>query len=182
MLPQKSQTQEKVFTLLKPLSSKRELKTFRGTRIELTSKSGLSLLEVIVVLIIIAIFATVGVKKLLPVLRQGDATAIVQFIEDARKNWAILQHNPICPVPTNKQEFVNEVSDSQCRKDKTDNQGNWIPPTQVANRWDWDIQNGKIIVKNVSQDIADKVLKVLTDCTYSNGDIQCPIESSPNAS
>ena len=146
-------------------------------------QKGFTLLEMIVVLLVIAILVGgFGIAKYYSIIKQADATAIIGFIKKARQSWTLLQNNPMCNIPTDKTTFINEVSDSQCRSTTTDHKGNWTPPQKIDNRWNWDIQNNELIIQNVNSDIANKVLKIYPDCTYTSGNIECPLDSSPTAS
>lgn len=150
-------------------------------RLRREHSKGFTLIEILIAITLLVLIAFAGVTLYQRVLNKGEATGIIEFVNKVNKQWLILQHDPWCPSPRNKVEFVNEVSDSQCRTDTTDNKGNWIPPQKVAGKWNWDIQNGKLIIEDVAQSIAEKVIKVFPSCEYQNGNIECPLAESATA-
>ena len=151
------------------------------TKKAIKEEKGLSLLEIVVVLIILAIMGAIAVPRLFATVGQANVTALTEFIQKVESEWVKLINNPLCPAPTDKKSFINEASDSQCRADTTDKKGDIIFPAKVNNKWDWDIQNNQLVIKNVAPNIGNQVVKIRTECSYDSGNhqITCPLATAP---
>ena len=143
-------------------------------------KKGFSLIEILIAIIVILIVVRAFVVKGYRTISTSQVSAISNFISTVENAYTSLANNPLCPAPADKTSFRNEASDSQCRPNTTDHKGDYELPDRISGKWDWDIQNGQLVITDVSDDIGQKVVQIRPECTYENNQIKCPLSNPPN--
>jgi prepilin-type N-terminal cleavage/methylation domain-containing protein len=171
----------KDFNLALKLSQDFFKKQFKEKR-----KHGLSLVEILIAIIIILILGGYAVVKGYRAITQSQTVTLSEFISKAEQAYVSLANNPLCQIPTNKQQFMNAVSDSQCRVDQSDHKGDYEFPDKIDNRWDWTITKSgtsvQLEINNVDPSRGQEVVKIHPECTYDSSayKIICPLGTLPS--
>jgi prepilin-type N-terminal cleavage/methylation domain-containing protein len=145
------------------------------------SAKGFTLVELLIVIVVVLLLASVFVVKGYRAVKEGQVTALSQFITKVEQAYTNLINNPLCSPPQDKQEFMNAASDSQCRVDATDHKGDYEFPDKIASKWNWDIVEDTLIIQGVPKDIGEKVVKIHPECTYRSAQIFCPLSPPAEA-
>jgi len=149
-------------------------------------KKGFTLIEILIAIIVILIVVGAFVVKGYRTISTSQVSAISNFISTVENAYTSLANNPLCPAPADKTSFRNEASDSQCRPNTTDHKGDYELPDKISGKWDWNIETSGssvyLVIDNVDASRGNEVVKIHTECTYSNNKIKCPLGILPNNS
>ncbi|RUM32394.1 MAG: hypothetical protein DSY42_01115 [Aquifex sp.] len=156
----------------------------RKDRIFNKARKGFTLTELVIVLVILGILAAIFIPRVMRGESKALEAGIQKFIVDVTQAFKYIRTAPECGtnVPANANEFRNMVSDSQCRRNTTDNNGFMKLPQRAIDKYNWtwtwnaNTQRGTLTIQGVDSVIGQRLANKLENCNYNRGNLVCTIQ------